>query len=308
MNIFKQIIIILVLINSFINLKAFENKIVVKLDNEIITSLDIENEARFLTALNPQLKDLDNKQVFNISKNSIIRQKIKKIEILKYTNELIVEDKYLNKLIKSNYSKLGLENVNDFENYMKNYNIDLENIKEKMMIEATWNELIFKKYSSKIKINEQELKNEILANKNEVTSYKLSEILFSDTDNSKLNEKYIDIKNIIKNSSFENAALIYSVSSTSSLGGDLGWIEENSLNKRIQNELLNLKKGEITKPILTSSGFLILMVKDKKKIEKKINFEQELQKMINIRTNQQFSQYSNMFFKKISKNISINEL
>ena len=111
-----------------------------------------------------------------------------------------------------------------------------------------------------------------------------------------------------KNSSFENAALIYSVSSTSSLGGDLGWIEENSLNKRIQNELLNLKKGEITKPILTSSGFLILMVKDKKKIEKKINFEQELQKMINIRTNQQFSQYSNMFFKKISKNISINEL
>ncbi len=265
MNIFKQIIIILVLINSFINLKAFENKIVVKLDNEIITSLDIENEARFLTALNPQLKDLDNKQVFNISKNSIIRQKIKKIEILKYTNELIVEDKYLNKLIKSNYSKLGLENVNDFENYMKNYNIDLENIKEKMMIEATWNELIFKKYSSKIKINEQELKNEILANKNEVTSYKLSEILFSDTDNSKLNEKYIDIKNIIKNSSFENAALIYSVSSTSSLGGDLGWIEENSLNKRIQNELLNLKKGEITKPILTSSGFLILMVKDKKK-------------------------------------------
>lgn len=307
-NIFKNLLLILVFLIFFLGVKASENKILVKLDNEIITSFDIENEARFLKALNPQLNELDNSQILSISKNSIIRQKIKKIELLKYANELNVEDKFLNKLIKSNYSKLGLKNVKEFENYMKNYDIDIQNVKEKMMIEAMWNELIFKKYSSKIKINKKEIRSEILANKNEVTSYHLYEILFNDTDNSKIEQKYKDIQKIIKNSSFENAALIHSVSSTSALGGDLGWIEENSLNKKIRKELSKIEINKITRPILTSSGFLILMIKDKKKVEKKIDLEKEIQKLVNIKTNQQFTQYSNMFFKKVSKNISINEL
>ena len=307
-NIFKNFLLIIVFLGFFGDIKASENKILVKLDNEIITTFDIENEARFLKALNPQLNELDNKQILSISKNSIIRQKIKKIELLKYESELNVEDKFLNKLIKSNYSKLGLKNVSEFENYMKSNNINVENVKEKMMIEALWNDLIFKKYSSKIKIDKKEIRNEILANKNEVTSYHLYEILFNDTNNSKIEQKYIDIQKIIKNSSFENAALIHSVSSTSALGGDLGWIEEKSLNKKIRNELSKIEISKFTRPILTSSGFLILMIKDKKKVEKKVDIEKEIQKMINIKTNQQFTQYSNMFFKKVSKNISINEL
>ena len=92
------------------------------------------------------------------------------------------------------------------------------------------------------------------------------------------------------------------------MGGDLGWIEENSLNKKIRKELSKIEINKITRPILTSSGFLILMIKDKKKVEKKIDLEKEIQKLVNIKTNQQFTQYSNMFFKKVSKNISINEL
>ncbi len=308
MNNYKTFLFILVFVIIFTLAKASENKILVKLDNEIITSFDVENEARFLKALNPQIKDLDYSQILKISKNSIIRQKIKKIELLKYTNELNLEDKFLNKLIKSNYSKLGLNNVDEFENYMKNYDIDLQNVKEKMIIEAMWNELVFKKYSSKIKIDKKEIEKEILANKNEVISYHLYEILFSDTNNSGIEKKFKEIQKVIKDSSFENAALIYSVSDSSALGGDLGWIEENLLNKKIRNELSKIEINKFTKPILTSSGFLILMIKDKKKVKKKIDIEKEIQKMINIKTNQQFAQYSNMFFKKVSKNISINEL
>ena len=134
MNNYKTFLFTLVFVIIFTLVKASENKILVKLDNEIITSFDVENEARFLKALNPQIKDLDYSQILKISKNSIIRQKIKKIELLKYTNELNLEDKFLNKLIKSNYSKLGLNNVDEFENYMKNYDIDLQNVKEKMII------------------------------------------------------------------------------------------------------------------------------------------------------------------------------
>ena len=88
----------------------------------------------------------------------------------------------------------------------------------------------------------------------------------------------------------------------------MGWIEENILNKKIRNELSKIEINKFTQPILTSSGFLILMIKDKKKVKKKVDIEKEIQKMVNIKTNQQFTQYSNMFFKKVSKNISINEL
>ncbi len=307
-KLFSKIIFITILIYSFTDIKASENKILIKLDNEIITSLDVENEIKLLIALNPQVKDLDKNQIFEIAKNSIIRQKIKKIELLKYTDEINMEEKYLNNIIKSNYSRIGVQNLNDFEQYMKKNNIDTENIKEKMKIETLWNELVVERYSSKIKIDKQKLKKEILSIKNETLSYNLYEILFTISDISKLNEKYEEIQKTINQSNFKNAALIYSVSSTSEVGGELGWIEENSLNKQIRNELLKITENQITKPIPTSSGFLILMVKNKKKIEKKIDLEEELKKLIRIKTNEQFNQYSNMFFKKVSKNILINEL
>ena len=296
------------IINFCTNIDASENKILIKIENEIITSLDVENEARLLTTLNPQVNELDKKQIFEIAKNSIIRQKIKKIEILKYTNELKINEKFLDNLIKSNYSRIGVQNLNDFEDYMRKNNIDTANIKEKMTIETFWNDLIIEKYSSKIKINKEELKNEILSNKNEILSYNLYEILFTVSDISKLDEKYKEIQKTINDSNFENAALIHSISSSSEFGGELGWIEENSLNKKIRNELIKIKENQITKPIPTSSGFLILMIKGKNKIEKEINLEEELKKLIRIKTNEQFNQYSNIFFKRVSKNISINEL
>lgn len=296
------------IINFCTNIDASENKILIKIENEIITSLDVENEARLLTTLNPQVNELDKKQIFEIAKNSIIRQKIKKIEILKYTNELKINEKFLDNLIKSNYSRIGVQNLSDFEDYMRKNNIDTANIKEKMTIETFWNDLIIEKYSSKIKINKEELKNEILSNKNEFLSYNLYEILFTVSDISKLDEKYKEIQKTINDSNFENAALIHSISSSSEFGGELGWIEENSLNKKIRNELIKIKENQITKPIPTSSGFLILMIKGKNKIEKEINLEEELKKLIRIKTNEQFNQYSNIFFKRVSKNISINEL
>ena len=307
-NLFIKLFFAFILIFFYTNLNASENKILIKIDNQIITSLDVENEKRLLIVLNPRIKDLEESQIFKIAKNSIIRQKIKKIEILKYTDELKIDDTFLNKLIKSNYSRIGINNLEDFEIYMKNKNINIQNIKEKMIIETLWNELIMEKFSSKIKINKQELKEEILLNKNEALSYNLYEILFTVSNVSKLDEKFKKIKKTINQSSFENAALLYSVSNTSEIGGELGWIEENSLNKKIRNELLNIKENQITKPIPTSGGFLILMIKDKKKIEKKINLDEELKKLINIRTNEQFNQFSNIFFKKVSKDISINEL
>ena len=74
-------------LNSFINLTiiiffifttsslSIENKIIVKVDNEIITNLDIEDEIRYLKALNPKIKELNKKRLELISKNSLIMKK-----------------------------------------------------------------------------------------------------------------------------------------------------------------------------------------------------------------------------------------
>ena len=132
---FLRIILItlLFLIYNFKNLQAIENKILFKIDNDIITTIDIYEEIKFLKAFNPQINNLSDKELFEISKKSIIRDKIKKIEISKYVNEIKVADKYLLKLIKQKYSKIGLNSINNFENYLKNYNLNIDLIKKSLL-------------------------------------------------------------------------------------------------------------------------------------------------------------------------------
>ena len=127
----KSLLILLILFFYSTNLHAIENKILIKLENEIITTLDIKNELKFLSIINPQINELDDKQLFEISKNSILRQKIKKIEILKNNIELKVDDEYLNRLIKSNYSRIGIENVDDLNEKYTTEIFELQDMNQK---------------------------------------------------------------------------------------------------------------------------------------------------------------------------------
>ena len=141
-----------------INANAVENSIVFKVNNEIITSLDIDNEIKYLKILNPTIKNLDKKTILKIGKNSIIREKIKEIEIRKNTKNLDINKKYLNKLLESIYLKINLKSIEEFENYLLINNLNIQFIDEKISIEALWNDLIFSKFSSKLKINKREFK------------------------------------------------------------------------------------------------------------------------------------------------------
>ena len=286
---------------------ALENKILIKVNNKIITSADIYNESNYLLAINKGIKELDENEIFQIAKNSLVREKIKEIEIQKNDFQNEVEEKYLNELIKSNFSKIGINNFDELKSYMNSLNISSELIRQKLSTNILWNNLIYSKYSSEIKIDKEKLTKEILINKKYLNSYNLSEILFNISEKADLNTKYKEITKAIEETNFKNAALIYSESDSSSFGGELGWISENSISKKIKNNLSNLKKGEYTKPILTPSGFLILLINDIKKTENKIDLENELSKLINLKTNQQFNQFSNLYFNKIKKNIIINE-
>jgi peptidyl-prolyl cis-trans isomerase SurA len=303
----KFIKIIFIFLFYATNLEALENKIIVKVNNEIVTSIDIENEANYLTTLNPQVKNLDKKRLMNIAKNSLIREKIKIIAVLDIIEEINVDDNYIDSIIKTSYEKKGFNTLDQYKNYLKNNGLRIEYIKNKISIEAIWNEIIYKKFNSKIVIDKKKLINEVKNNPD--IKMLLSEILFRIENKNELKKKYNEIKDDIQNEGFENAALIHSTSNSASSGGKIGWIDKNSLNKIVNNALSNLKIGEYSEPILTPRGFLILKINNiKKNVFDKKDLEKKVTTLIRVKTNQQLNQLSNIYLNKVKKDLSINEL
>ena len=288
--------------------QSIEIKIIHNIQNEIITNIDIINEFKYLVALNSALKELDKDKILIISNNSIIKEKIKKIEILKNFKEIKLDESYLNFLIKKIYSRLNFNSISEFELYLKNYDLTLTDIKTKIIIDALWNDLIIEKFSSKININENQIKKNILEN-NQVNlkEYQLSEILYAVTNKEEIEQKYNKVVKSINEIGFENTAAIYSFSETAQIGGEIGWVSESSLNDRIKKNVNNLKNGEITKPIILSNGILVLKLINTKNSKTAVDVESEFKKAINYERNRQLNQYSKIYYDRVKKNIGFNE-
>ena len=290
------------------NSNSLENKILVKIENQIITSMDVNNEYKYLVALNPSIKNSKKDDILKLSKRSILQEKIKKIEIEKNFNNPQIPQEFLEQILQNVYSKIGLTNLDDFKDYLISNNIDFENVKNKLEIEALWNELILIKFSSKIKVNEKELRKRIKDNDKYLKSYLLSEISFEVSNLKELDKKFQEISEIINEKGFNYAALRYSVSPTSNLGGKLDWINENSLNKNIIEAIKNLNINDFTKPINIPGGFLILQINDVKSTKIELDIEKELKKLENYEKNNQLNQYSKIYFNKVKKDLEISEL
>ena len=302
------ILVIIFLFFKSINGFSIENKIIVKIENQIVTSLDINNEYKYLIALNPNIKNSKKEDLMKLSKKSVLQEKIKKIEIEKNFNNPKIPQKFLEQILQNIYSRIGLSNLDDFKKYLINNDIDFENVKNKLEIEALWNELILIKFSSKVKINEKELKKRIKDSNKFLKSYLLSEISFEVSNLKELENKFQEISNVINNKGFEFAALKYSISPTSNLGGKLDWINENSLNNNVKVAIDNLKINDFTKPINIQGGFLILQINDIKNTKIEIDVEKEFRKLENYEKNNQLNQYSKIYFNKIKKDLEISEL
>jgi len=299
----------ILLIFNPINAISIENKIEFKVNNQIITSIDIIKELNFLAALNPKILELDKNQIFEISKNSIIKEKIKTLEILKFKNKIMIDDNYLSKLVKESYMKINLDSENEFLVYLSKYNLELKDFKKKITIEALWNQLIYSKFKSKVNIDIDKIKSEVVNNKNnKVTLFNLSEIIFNIDQNQTLEKKFEQIKNDIDLNGFENAAVIHSISDSGSTGGKLGWINQNSINQKLNEKIKNLNVGDFTMPIVIPGGFLIIKLEDVKEQDKEINLEEEIQKLTTLKTNQQLNQFSTIYYNKIKKDIKIEKL
>ena len=300
----KKILTIIIIYLSFTSANSIETKILYIIQNEIITNIDIKNEFKYLVALNNTLKNLDKKKILNISSESIIREKIKKIEISKNFKEIKINEKYLDVLLKNIYSTLGLKSLGEFEIYLKDYDLTLIDVEKKITIDALWNELIIQKYASQVTINEEQIKDVIFKNKGvQSREYLLSEIIFDVKRKEEIEKKYKEIVKSINEIGFKNSASTYSVSESAKIGGNVGWINENSLNNKIKENLVNLEIGEISKPIILSNGVLILKVINTKNSEINIDVEVELKKAVNYERNRQLNQYSKIYYNKIKKNL-----
>jgi peptidyl-prolyl cis-trans isomerase SurA len=285
-----------------------ENKILIKIENEIITSLDIQNEYKYLIALNPDIKKSKREDIIKLSKRSILQERIKKIEINKNFNNPKIPEKFLKQIMQNLYNRIGFSNIEDFKKYLMDNNIDFENVKKKLETEALWNELILIKFSSKVKIDKKELKERIKNNDKFLKSYLLSEIYFEILNIKELDNKFQEISKTINEKGFDFAALKYSVSPTANIGGKLDWINKNSLNKNIRLAINDLKINDFTKPINVPGGFLILQINDIKNTKIEIDIEKEFKKLENYEKNNQLNQYSKIYFNKVKKGLEISEL
>ena len=306
--VFFYIIIFLLLFSKTYSVE--KNFIVVKVNNDIITKSDILNEKNLLIAYNENLKSLDEDELYLLGKDSLIRQFIKKEEILRYY-ELSNDSKHLEKFLKDFYLKLNVKNDSEIKEFLKLANLTENEMKEKIEIETLWNELVYNKYKDKVTIDvdklSQRLKKEIDSLKPS-KSYFLSEILYTVSTKQEIIEKNKKILNSIEKIGFNNTANIFSVSSSAKFGGEIGWIKSSQLSNDVYEKISNLKIGEfIEEPITVPGGFLILKITDIKEEKIQINFDEELKKLINFENNKQLNQFSQIYYQKIKKDALINE-
>lgn len=295
-----------------LSIKSYSDEniyIVYKVNNQIITNADIEKEYRYLVSLNNQLKSLNKLKVLEISRESALREQIKKIELSKYF-DLQTLNLNIDNYLENFYKNLDINTESEFEKYLEGSNISLDYIKKKIQIEILWNQLIYDKYIAQINIDQNKLKEKLkeLSNKANQKVYSLSEILFDKENNSSFEKKLEDINQSINEIGFNNTANIFSITDSSKFGGKIGWIEEQKLSKKIIEELQLLETGQYTSPIQTGSSFLILKIEEIKYEKTTINEEEELNKLIQFETSKQLDQFSKIFYKQIKINSLIDEL
>ena len=306
-----KIIIFTIILINFFSLKSYANEssfIAIKVNNNIITNIDLKNEENYLVALNNELKKLKKSDIEKIAKESVIREKIKEDEVNRYAIQ--IDTKYVDQIITNFLTKLDLETEQQFDAYLKQFDLTIDEVRKKIGIETRWNDLIFQKFNNQVNLDKKKIENRIKKNnqsKKIQKKYLLSEIVFEITSGQSVNEKYQIIKNEIINLGFKNTANKFSIADTAKFGGKIGWVEEHQLSETIRNELKKIKAGQHTKPINIVGGQLILKLEEEKIFNKEIDYKVLVKNALNYERNKQLNQFSKVYFNKIKINSIIDE-
>jgi len=310
----KKIIITVILYFSFIQFSVAENhevKILYKVNENIISNIDVANEIRYLRILDKNFQNIELNKLKDVALKSLIKEFIKKDEIEKYYNvdyNSTNIDKYINRI----GLNLGFNNIDDLIDHLSKNNIKLKDIRRKLNIEKTWNSLIYEIYFKKIVINKEQISNKlekIINQKTYQKSFRLSEIVFSAKDKISFEKKYNEILHDIEKTNFNQAAIIHSISDTANSGGEVGWVNTSQLSKKIYDAIKNLKAEQMSRPITTPGGMLILKVNEIKDVlNEKLDKDLELSNMIKIEQNRQLTEYSIIHYKKVERNSYVKKI
>ena len=310
----KKLISFLFLLIFVFDVNGTEVKILYKINEDVITTYDVENESNYLKTLNKNLENISKKELIETSIQSLIREKIKKNEIdrvFEINYEKAMKSDNINNLIKNFYSNLNFATENDFQEYLAKNGVSMFNLKKKFVIEQMWNQLIVNKYDNIIKINTNEINrkvDKIISENNEISSFDLSEIVFLEKNKKDNENKYLEIKKSIIEIGFNETAILYSISESAKLGGTIGWINENQISKKILDEIKKIDIGEYTEIINTAAGNIILKLNDKKKEKTVIDRQKEINKLIRFKRNQLLTEYSIIFYKELENKSYVKKL
>ena len=301
------LILIFFLLSNF-SYSKIDLQIVMKINNQIVTSYDIEKESNYLLALNPKLNQINKSDLFKLAKKSMIKEMIRKSEILKY-KEINLDNPQNESVLRNIMLNLDFSNQPQFESYLNDFDISIDDLRKKIGVENEWKNLVYSKYSTNVKIDKKNLINKIDKSSKEKFSieYNLSEIVFNKQQNISIENQSKKILENIEINGFENTANLYSTSDSSKVGGKIGWVKKNSLSFEINRALENLKINSYSEPIKIDNNYLILKINDIKKIAIEIDKQKELDRMIMIETSKQLDKFSNIFYNKIKLNSVISE-
>ena len=282
-----------------------EIKILYKINDSVITNYDISEEVNYLVSLNRNLNQLNDEQLFSNAEKSLIREIIKKDEIDKFYEinyEEEINSENINRIVTNFREKIGYKSNQEFQDFLKVKNIEINELKKKFIIEQFWNQLIFDKYRNLVKIDSDKIQSvleKLIKDKSEILTFNLSEIVFFEKNREAIKNKSEEIIASIESIGFKDTAVIYSISESSKLGGEIGWVNQNQISKKIFQDIKDLDIGDFSKPIITTGGIIFLKVNDKKKTSTQIDKDKEMKRLITFEKNRILNEYSIIYYKEI---------
>ena len=298
---------IVIMLKESISFASTQNKILINVGNQIITSYELKNRVKTILILNNKELNQDNiNKTKREAVNFLINSKLKKEEILKFNtapnNESV--SRYLNNISsKYNTDTSGLKKI-----FIDN-NISYELFLDEVKTEFAWQQLIFNSHRKKIKLNEKEIDeelNQIITKQKQAEEYNLAEIEVLLENNVNDKKKIEEIKNQINEIGFEDTAIKYSTSLSALEGGNLGWIASQSLSNIILNSVKEMKPGDVTEPIFQSETAIFIKLLDKRKISfNDINLEKMKSQIISQKKNELLNLFSNSYLSKIKNSTLI---
>ena len=290
------IILLTLFFDSFVLAK--NTKILVKIESEIITNFDVQN--KIISSLILAKKEVNQANINNFKKASLenlIQNRLKKIELKRYN--IKKDDKQINSYLNS----ISSNNIENLKNIFESYDLDFKEFTDEIDVEFRWRKFIYQMYKKKINIKPEDVAQEIsdnLKKKNNIIEYNLSEIEILSNINSSNLKTIALIQDEIKGAGFESAVTKFSISSTSSKNGELGWINSNSLSKEFVKILNKMQIGQVSDPIKKQDKIIFLKLNDKKISNyTNIDFDKLKNDLLIQKQNELFNLYSNSHISKL---------